>query len=391
MNSSSGSILIVDDSADSRLLLQAILGRIGWHTREAEDGDAAMHSVARDRPDLVLLDITMPGRDGFEILSELRQMEQPPPVIFLSGRSDVGARVRGLEGGAVDFIGKPFDPAEVVARVKTQLRLAELTRDLTRANTELLARQRRIEEELRAAGRIQRRLLPPAPPVFDDVVVAWEFRPSTQVGGDLFQIIDLDGRHLAVFVVDVAGHGLPAAMVTASVAEALSVDNGVLLDGNLPRAPSRVLEALDRSFPLERFDRHFTITYGLYDRVERQLRYCSAGHPSPLLLRRGEVHALREGGTIIGLGCGLPFEEGTIRIEAGDRLFLYSDGITEAFGAGGQCFGETRLTRVLRDSSNKPLDQLCRNTVAAVRTFGAENLPGDTDDLTFVGLEFTPR
>ena len=391
-------ILVVDDSKDSRLLLAAILKREGFILQEAPDGRNVAEMCTEEPPDLILLDIVMPHKDGYETCKELKNNleTQNIPIIFLSAKDDTSDKVKGLDLGAVDYITKPFDKSEVVARVKTQLKIHNLTNELIDSNRLLQEKQNKIEEDLEAAAQIQSALIPSAKPELPELSFSWQFVPSDQSGGDIFNIHLLDDRTLAVYLVDVSGHGVPAAMVTVSVAQSLQPHGYTVLHRNdrndgdsallAPRNPSRVLTILNRDYPIERFDKYFTIVYMIIDRVSGTIIYSNAGHPTPLLLRNsGSIERLDAGGPMIGLGDLLPFEDGKKQLTKGDRLYLHTDGITE-YCREDEFFGSERLEAEIVRTKDMPLDLACETIISKMHDFGG-GIKAE-DDITLVAIEF---
>ncbi len=391
-------ILIVDDQAVNRQLLAAILRKAGYRLLEAMDGDTALELVGRMAPDLVLLDIMMPGKDGYAVCEALKRgPHAATPVIFLSALADATNKVRGLELGAVDYITKPFDKAEVLARVRSHLKIQRLTRELLAANRDLVEKQAALDADLRAAAGIQRSLIPQHPPAADSVQVAWRFLPCDRIGGDVFNLYSLDPHNLALYVVDVSGHGVPAAMVTVSVSQSLAVQTGYTVrrpgTDDTPAVlatPADVLAHLEREYPFERFEKFFTISYLVLDHTTGVLQHSRAGHPPPVIVRGdGTVDLLDAGGTIIGLGSDVPFEEETRQLAPGDRVYLHTDGIVECGDDTGEQFGEPRLFELLRDSRHLPLDDTCERLIAALRQFSGGR--PFQDDVTLVAVEYTGR
>jgi sigma-B regulation protein RsbU (phosphoserine phosphatase) len=391
-------VLVVDDGDTGRQLLRAVLVSAGIDVVEAASGEEALRIARAESPDLVLLDVVLPGMDGFAVCEGLAKDPATAdiPVIFLSARSTSSDRVRGLELGAVDYVTKPFSRAEVLARVRTHLELRMLSRSLQEVNRELLRNQRRLEEDLRAAAIIQRTLIPgdDLPSRFDELDLAWVFRPSDAVGGDVFHVHRLDSDHLGIWIVDVSGHGVPAAMVTVSVAQRLTPQAGGFLKDRildppyyrLP-GPAELLRRVDDDFPVERYDKYFTMAYLLLDLRRGILRHARAGHPSPVLVRReGGTELLEEGGTIIGVGGELSFEEGEKRLEPGDRIFLFTDGLHEHPDPSGARYGTDRLHAAIEAGRTRPLPDACGALVEDVERFAAGR-PAD-DDLTVLALEY---
>lgn len=388
-------ILIADDNPANLLLLRHILSKEPYTVFEAQDGAQALEMALEHQPDLVLLDVMMPALDGYEVSIALKQAPHMSemPVIFLSALSDAKSRIRGLEAGAVDYITKPFHKDEVLARVRNQLEMRRLTRELQNANHDLSEKQRRIEEDLEAAAAIQRSLLPSTPPSTSRVTTAWRFLPCERTAGDLFEFNQLTENDFAFHVIDVSGHGVPAAMMTVALSQSLATNNGHTLQspksGGRPRvvSPGQVLHRLDTEYPIERFGRHFTIAYLLLDLETGRLRYSSAGHPMPFVVRRdGTLEELPAGGTIIGLGGAVPFEEGETQLEPGDRLFVHTDGIPEATDARGAFFGQKAMYQAIHESRHASLNEICSNLIQAVEGFaGSKNF---ADDVTVFAIEY---
>jgi len=388
-------ILIIDDNDINRQVLMGILRKEGYALLQAADGAQAVAAAQREHPDLVLLDIMMPIMDGYEVCTRMKKDPDTKdiPIIFLSALTETANKVKGLDLGAVDYITKPFDQAEVLARVRSHLKIRHLTQDLVAANRDLVEKQKSLDLDLEAARDIQASLIPRDAPVDDAIHVRWKFEPCDRIGGDVFNFYRLDDRHLVAYVVDVSGHGVPAAMVTVSVSQSLSPLAGYIVkrDGEgagfqIP-APHEVLTRLDHEYPIERFEKYFTICYLVLDLLTGHVRYSRAGHPMPIVVRTdGAFEYLAAGGTIIGLGSAMPFEEGEIDLRAGDRLYLYTDGIVEHENRGGEMFGEERLAAELRAGCTQPIDAVCERVMESMTEFGAGARP--QDDVTLVAIEF---
>lgn len=368
-------ILIVDDDEDARDFLRVVLMSAGYGVDEAEDGEQALRRTARELPDLILLDIVMPGMDGLDVCRRMR--EDPAyddvPIVFLSARQKADDKIAGLEAGGVDYITKPFHAGEVLVRVSNQLRIKALTEALKRANASLVLKQQRIDEDLRAAALIQQSLLPREVPSFPGVEFAWLFRPSASIGGDIFNIIALDRSRIGMYLLDVSGHGISAALVAVSVSQALLPQSGLVTDGEAGPivSPAVVLERLDALFPFERFHRHFTIVYAILDLDSGVLTYSAAGHPPAMAVgRAGTVTLLDRGGTFIGLGGIVPFDEGSVMVQPGDAVFFYTDGVTESQNAAEEMFGGERLQQVLSGASDLTLAATLSRMEDALKAHG---------------------
>jgi phosphoserine phosphatase RsbU/P len=260
--------------------------------------------------------------------------------------------------------------------------------------TEIETQRVKLYEDLQAAAEIQRSLLPAISNSIDSFQVAWQFLPCQEVGGDIFNLVQLDHDHWGIYMLDVSGHGVASAMMVVSITQELQPYAGhVVKDpsrSTLTRniaSPAEVLRALDLEYPLERFNNYFTIAYLIFNAKTGQLRYCSAGHPKPVILRSsGELEELVEGGTVIGLDGIVPFTEGQNRLHRGDRLLVYTDGITEYENQGGVFFGKERLYKELLRVHDEPLDQVVKEVIESLKRFGDHREP--QDDISLLGLQF---
>jgi phosphoserine phosphatase RsbU/P len=411
-------ILIVDDEPLNRDLLAVVLRDENCNLLFAGDAAAAIDLATAQLPSLILLDVMMPaggdapanaGRGGaashgdvaaldlgYEVCVRLKRDPRTAhiPIIFLSALHRLEERVHGLSLGASDYITKPFDRAEVVARVRSQLAVARLTRELLAANGRLLEKQASLDFDLRAAGEIQRALMPARnldhPPY---VQIACRLYPSDQVGGDICNCYYIDEDHLAAYIVDVCGHGVPAAMLAVAVSQSLAPPSLRRSIGGRPSfdpamlSPSEVLRRLDREYPFERFDKFFTICYLVLNTRTGEFRYSLAGHPRPVVVRKcGDLELLDAGGTIIGMSASTPFDEGTGWLEPGDLIILYTDGLTEGENPRGNFFGEDALNRSLRGVAGSDPEIACEKIMSDLIGFSAGTR--FRDDVTLMAVRY---
>ena len=390
-------ILIVDDQESNARLLKDILEREGYMICLARDGQEGVEAARNVLPDLILLDILMPKKDGFQVCTELRQDPgiDPVPIIFLSGKTDPVMIVKGLDAGGNDYIAKPFNKSEVLARIRTQLKTYQLRQRLNAANADLKRKQHRIDEDLQAAEIIQRSLLPLQHPEIDFGILSWSFAPCEKVGGDIFNFFQLDEEHWALYMLDVSGHGVPSSMISVSVSQLLHPQTGLLIKKSTSEAPfyqlvppSELLSELDRLYPFERFGKFFTMSYVICNCRSGELSYSSAGHPPPVILRQdGEREILDKGGPIIGLGGVLPYEEGRSRLGPGDRLYLYTDGIFEKRYQQDGVTEIDGLYTLLAQMNTTPLSETVETVFRAALDNGNADHPHD--DVSILGFEFS--
>eukprot|EP01022_Parablepharisma_sp_SALTPOND_P035583 TRINITY_DN9587_c0_g2_i1.p2 TRINITY_DN9587_c0_g2~~TRINITY_DN9587_c0_g2_i1.p2 ORF type:complete len:682 (-),score=251.99 TRINITY_DN9587_c0_g2_i1:38-2083(-) len=297
--------------------------------------------------------------------------------------------LRGLEG---DTYGICSIATDITPLKRAQAQLNQAKEQAEAINSELLEKQLRLDEDLKAAAGIQRTLLPYNLPRLSQVELAWKFAPSEVIGGDLFHAQPLGPDHLCLYMLDVSGHGVPAALVTVSVHETLDPASGhVVRQSSGGRVavtpPGEVLAILDREYPLERFEKSFSIVYLLLELNSGQLVYSSAGHPPPILLRAvGGMEKLTDGGTLIGLDGVVPFEQGQVNLSPGDKLILYTDGVVEYGYPASGLFGMERFTRYLRQRADRPVAELLEGMWQELLAFGRGRAP--TDDVSLMGLEY---
>lgn len=385
-------ILVVDDDPAMCELLARLLSDSGYEVRSAASGDRAIGLARQHPPDLLLLDVAMPGRDGFDVLDALKRDRRTRsiPVVFLSARRGTVERVRGLRSGAVDYIVKPFDRAEVVARVARHLEVARRERSLSASHRDLAERHGSLRADLEAAGRVQRRFVHVHADDTGKYAVAARFLPYVGIGGDLLGVFPLSSRWMALFVLDVSGHGVSSALVAASISSLFRPGSLYLADPRMqdgsPQQPARILARMARDYPVERTGHVLTMVYGLLERETGRFRYASAGHPPPLHLRGdGTVARLEVGGPLLGAIPDARFEEGEVFLGAGDRLVLYTDGVLDARDCDGNPFTADHLQRNLCTHAALPIDaQLGQLAGALKRHLGGLDAQ---DDVSLLGLE----
>jgi sigma-B regulation protein RsbU (phosphoserine phosphatase) len=406
MTAGLGTVLVVDDDANNRDLLSRRLRKVGYEAEVGQDGQHALGLIGERSFDVVLLDVMMPGLDGFEVLKIIR--EQHPatdlPVIMATAKDESEDVIRALGLGANDYVTKPLDFPVVVARIQTQISLKraveqvrQLERRLAERNLDLEEANARMSRDLRAAARIQESLLPKNSPDVPGLGFAWAFRPCDELAGDGLSALKLDDHRVAIYVLDVSGHGVASSLMSVSVGRLLSpptdassivVKGGEGDDRLEPLAPAEVATRLNRMFPFEiATEQYFTLVYGILDVSTGEFRYTLAGHPGPVLVSAdGQARIMSGRGYPIGLADGpKPYNEWGIRLKPGDRLYLYSDGIPEAVSPDGHAYGSDRMLEVMTATRLEPLCAGVNDLISEVeRWSGASSV---RDDVSVLAVE----
>lgn len=342
-------ILVVDDDPVTRIRVLTELQEFGYETiREAADGLEAK-TLLEENPnvDLIITDILMPGLDGIDLLRWGREHVPGPVWILLSGVDTFDAAVEAIRSGAFDFLAKPPSTKDLEVSVRNALQQRRLTQERDRlygeledTNKQLLSKVRELEDksellrrDLERAEVIQRALLPTAPPAVDRYCIKSVYRPGQYVGGDLYDVIRLDSRHLGIYVADATGHGVTAAMLSVLYKQRL-----VLVDTETgrPLAPKTVLEGANRALieAVMAPGLFITAVYCVLDTKEAEITIASAGHPPVLhVAPDGKVRRISRTGPALGLTRDAHFSEERVRLEPDDRLLLYTDGILQSDSA----------------------------------------------------------
>jgi len=371
-------ILVVDDSPTNLQVLVRTLHGTGHRILAARDGRAALDIARLAQPDLMLLDVMMPDLDGFEVcrLMKGNPATRDTAIIFLSALGDVSDKVSGLQLGAVDYITKPIQAEEVLARVSNHLTRLYLERELRQSRD-------RLERELAGAASMQRLILPARMPVHPTARFAAFYQTSRHAGGDYYDVIELEGNRFGVLVADVSGHGAPAAIVMAMIRAVFHTFPGPRTD------PPAVLHYLNRHFEYLWSSSMFaTAIYAVLDASRARFRLSVAGHPPPLIVRAdGRVEQAQTDAVISLLWADLgniPVVEQPLL--AGDRVAFFTDGITDRENAAGGMFDHERLVSSLSGLGGVDPAEMVEHIVADVEAFAGGNEPSDDQTLVVAGL-----
>ena len=330
-----GRVLIVDDELPNRAYLKKILTARGCEVLEAPDGAVALQLVRAHKPDLALVDVMMPGISGYEVCQTMKSDPtlQEIPVIMVTARTDITDIERAFLLGAFDYIRKPFNPRELIVRVRNALLLK-------RSTEEVRIWKQKMSRELEIAGSLQRKLFAARPLLTEHFEVRAVFQPSMNIGGDFYDVLPLQDGGLAIYAGDVSGHGVGPAMIS-SMLKAMLTD---LIRAYAERGPAAVCTELNVRFrrQVDNPEVYATLFLALFDPVREQWHCLNCGHPPPLFFanRSAKPSLLDQHGDLpIGLGDerGAGYtaaSEMTFAGPPGSLMFLYTDGLTEARRAG---------------------------------------------------------
>ncbi|MBO9446042.1 SpoIIE family protein phosphatase [Ruegeria sp. R14_0] len=361
-------VLVVDDSRLQRRILVASLKKWGFEVLEADSGDAAIELCATDPPDLVLSDWVMPGMSGLDFCKAFRALDskQYSYFILLTSKSEKQEVARGLDAGADDFLIKPLEADELRARISAGARILDMQRELSRKNQmiesaleELRVAHDAIDKDLIQARKIQDSLVPELTRQFGKSQVSMLLKPCGHIGGDLVGMFSPGVNRLGFYSIDVSGHGITSAMMTARLGSYLSsshFEQNVAMERRFDKfyallPPEEVAETLNSRLMADTgIEEYFTMVYAIVDLRNGHVKMVQAGHPHPLLLRQdGRTEFLGEGGLPIGLLPDVSFQRTEFYMRPGDRLLLYSDGFTECPLADGGLLEEEGLRQMALD------------------------------------------
>ncbi len=370
-------LLLVDDNPTNLQVLYQTLETTGCKLLVAKNGETALSIAQKAAPDLILLDIMMPGIDGFEVCRRLKNDPATAniPVIFLSALSDTKDKVQGLQLGAVDYVSKPFQPDEVIARVNTHLTIHRLKREVEKKKDAL-------ENELKVVSDVQRRLLPKNLPEIAGLKLAVHYETSLYAGGDYYDITRLANNQWGFLVADAEGHSAPAAVMMAMTCALFRSYP------EPPAEPGKLIFFLNQHLCKVAEPSFVTALYVVYDANHHTLKIARAGHPPPMIYRSAEKKAVEVNCSgVFPLGVD-PYEQvpvTDVELKPGDRILMYTDGITERFSSDGETYAEERLLHQLACDGNPRPRELLAAIMKDVNDFAGER-PADDDQALLLGI-----
>jgi len=355
--------LIADDHPDVLAALRMLLRNEGWQTEAATSPAETLEAIRSRDYDLVLVDLnyardTTSGQEGLDLIARIRALDSALPVVAMTAWANIELAVEAMRRGVADFVQKPWENARLLRVLRDQIVAGRARRSEQR----LMAMR---DMELAAAVEIQQSLLPRRIPAIEGAELAVAWRPAGFVSGDYFDVIQFDERRAAFLIGDVMGKGMPAALVMSNL-QAL-VKAFATAAASPQRLCKQINSAVCGNLPEGRY---ITFFYGLFDTASRRFVYANAGHNPPLLVRRdGRTARLSEGGIVLGLFPDNHYEEGEVKLRAGDRLLCFTDGITEATNDAGELFGEERLLQLLVEHRRRSAPELREKILKAVADF----------------------
>ena len=384
-------ILIADDQQAVLDALRLLLKGHGYSIETVNSPAELLAALARQEFDILLIDLnyardTTSGREGLDLLDTLKKMEDAPPVVAMTGWATVGLAVETMQFGVSDFVEKPWNNSRLLEILHKQVGLGRERRESrriaaqeARARQEALLLQQEQEREIGEAKAIQEKLLPREIPQTPGYEIASAWQSARVVGGDYFDILPLDEQKVGICIADVAGKGMPAALLMSNLQAAV---RGLASPSLPPHLLCQRLNSL--IFRNTAADRFITFFYLQLETEKKRLLYANAGHNPPYLVHADGSHErLTEGGTVLGVFDRPDYRMGSVQLREGDRLFLYTDGVPEAWSPEEVEFGEGRLLQLLTTHRDLSADNLQKQILSAVAEFSGGRW---RDDATIVVL-----
>ena len=363
--------LIADDQPDVRAALRLLLKGAGYQTEAADSPAAVLDAIKQQKFDLVLMDLnyardTTSGKEGLDLISRIQALDHDLPIIVMTAWATVDLAVETMRLGVRDFVQKPWENSGLLRKLRTQI-------DQGRARRIEQTREQQLKIELNEAREIQRGLMPRRMPAVHGFNLASAWQAAHEVSGDYLAAFKVGDSRAALCVADVAGKGFPAALLMSNMQAALKSLTSE------STSPSELCVKLNRlmcgNTPLRKFISCF---YGDLDVLKRTLTFTNAGHNPPILMRRdGECIHLDDGGPVIGAFTDSNYTQREIKFYEGDKLLLFTDGVTEARNAAGEEFGDDRLQECVRAYSGRNAAELRTMILNEVTQFCSDDFDDD--------------
>jgi len=392
-------ILVAEDDPASARILEFRLKEWGYEVILVPDGLRGWETFQAD-PDinLIISDWMMPNMDGIEFCKLVRGFKDRRYTYFLllTAKAQTEDIVEGLEAGADDFIPKPFNKFELKVRISAGERILDLEGQLADKVDELSNAYKQLRRSLSAAATMQRSILPPKTGTLNGLAFSSSYIPSEDLGGDMFNIVELMDDYLGIYIFDVSGHGVPAALQSVALGRMLNPyepRTSLLLkqendDDQIAFVPPNVVVTrLNMQFQSSASKGDFiTFLYGVLQRSTGIFTYTRAGHPGPVHISNGKIRLNNDRGDIpIGIIPDYEYTHNTLQLSTGDRLYFFTDGIPEAANAEGNRFGDNRMTKLFVECSDSTLEESIKLLRLAVIDWTGK--PASDDDMSIFGVE----
>ncbi len=398
-------VLVVDDDKIGRRILARTLEKLGYTVATASNGMEAWDILKSEYISLVICDWMMPEMDGLELCRRIRSREFPAYVfvILLTSKDSRTDIIEGMKAGADDFMNKPSSKGELSVRLRAGERILKLekvlgdhNRKLIESNEKLGQAYSTIRKDLQSAARVQSSLLPKSNFILNGIRFDWLFLPAAYIAGDIFNYFRLDEDHIGFYLLDVAGHGIPSAMLSVTLSNVLSLrdDEDCILKKKIDgppyykiTEPSQLVSTLNNRFqPSDDDMRYFTMIFGVIDKNNGRMTLTQAGHPPPICLRNDkEPILIGSGGFPVGMFPDLDYTEEEMNLKQGDRLVLYSDGITECINNNCEQFSTERLIELLEKEKDASSGELVKKVRQSLEQWKGDEIY--EDDITLIVMD----
>jgi sigma-B regulation protein RsbU (phosphoserine phosphatase) len=370
--------LIADDQPDVIAALHLLLKGAGYQTEAVTSPSAVLEAIKRREFDVVLMDLnyardTTSGKEGLDLISRIQALDNKLPIVVMTAWGSIDLAVESMRRGVRSFVQKPWENSILLQTLRNEIEQGRARRLRHIRHVESRALHRRMRQELAEAREIQQGLMPKAMPTLSGFELASAWQSARTVGGDYLTAIKFNQDSAALCVADVSGKGLAAALLMSNMQAALKASASECTEPQ--DVCTRVNEVMCGNTPEHKF---ITCFYGLLQIQTRRFSFTNAGHNPPLLVRRnGACVHLDEGGHVLGAFCGARYTKGEIELQSGDRLLLFTDGLTEAVNESGEEFGEERLRDLLIEQRQASASDLKANILRTVKDFCGDDFHDD--------------
>ncbi len=394
-------VLIVEDQPVEQLRLASMISKMGYTSCFANNGQEALQMFDQESIDIIISDWKMPVMDGLELCRMLRERPEMdyPYFILLTGCDTRPDLIAGMDAGADDFITKPFNSEELRVRIEAGYRIEQLKSQLNsksahleKANEDLHCAQAEMRSDLETAARMQQELLPTNYQIFRHWNADTLYRPASGVSGDMFNLFKINTYMLGFYHVDVSGHGIAAAMMSFTLSRLLgatpgSIDESLMTKDFDQLSPAYIVEQLNSRFQNDQLHTpFFTIVYGVIDTRNGKGKLCQAGHPHPMLVsQEGRVKTIGMGGFPVGCLEEAKYDDSSFILSQGERLMVYSDGVTECRDINDKLFSDIRLMGILGNTQKKPVSTIMNLLENALQRWSSGKQ--QDDDITALLIE----